>query len=130
MKTIRLITCDNTFDAHSIKNQLEENDIECILTNENFTNLMPHFNNIMGTGIHIFIFEKDLAKAKEIIKEKLNGEEVNPICPFCGSADIHLGLGNHKWLKRFNIFIALLMLLPIGNLKPKYYCRSCKNEIA
>lgn len=129
MNTTKLITCDNTFEAHFIKNQLEENGIKCFLTNENFTNLMPHFNNIMGNGVHVFIFEKDLAQAKEVIKDKLYGEEVNPICPFCGSDDIRLGLGEKKWLKGFNIFISLLMVIPLGNLKPKYFCKNCHKEV-
>lgn len=74
-------------------------------------------------------YKNDIEKATQIIKDKLEPDNIEITCPFCGSKDIKLGFGKNKGFKIFNILIAFLMLIPIGNLKPKYYCRSCKNGI-
>ena len=134
-KTIKLITCDNVTDAYFIKGRLNNEEIECILTNENITNLLPLYNTMLNSGIQIYVSEEDLLRAQEIIKDKLEPDNTEIICPHCGSNKISLGIGKHKWMKFFNIFIILFgtllmgMLTPMGNLKPKYYCKECKEEI-
>ena len=75
---------------------------------------------MLGAGIQIIIHETDIEKASELIEDT---------CPNCGSDQIGLGIGKHKGMKIFNMLIAILLIIPIGNLKPKYYCRSCKEEI-
>ena len=129
MKTVNLITCGNTMEAHIIKGRLNNEGIECFLTNENFTNLMPMYNNMLGSGIQIVINEEDFLKASEIIKDKLEPDNTKIVCPYCGSTEINLGIGKYKGLKILNIIIAFLMLIPIGNLKPNYYCKNCNEEI-
>ena len=130
MRTIALLTCDNLTEAHLIKGRLLNEEIDCFLTNENFTNLMPLYNNMMGSGIQIMIDEKDLNKAREIIKDKLEPNNQELVCPSCGSENIVLGFGERKGFKIFNIIIAILSFFPLGNLKPKYYCKDCKTEIS
>ena len=129
MKTEILITSDSLTEAHIIKGRLLNDGINCFLANENFTNLMPLYNNMLGSGIQIIINEKDIEKARIIIKDKIEPNNNELICPNCGSDNIGLGLGNGKAFKIFNIIIALISFLPIGNLKPKYYCKDCKTEI-
>lgn len=51
MNTIRLTTCNDSFEANLIKDKLENEGIECFLTNENFTSLFPIYNGILGSGI-------------------------------------------------------------------------------
>ncbi|PLX25425.1 MAG: hypothetical protein C0599_00570 [Salinivirgaceae bacterium] len=63
MKTVRLVTCNTVQDAYEVKNRLEREEIQCILTNENITNILPHFNYMLGSGIQILVDEKDLEKA-------------------------------------------------------------------
>jgi len=128
-KTINLITCDNITEAYFIKNRLNNEGVDCFLTNQNFTNLMPIYNNMLGSGIQIFVMESDYEKSRKLIKDKLDPEKVELICPNCGSNQINLGLGKHKILKAFNILLAILILIPLGNIKPKYYCSKCKSEI-
>jgi Zn finger protein HypA/HybF involved in hydrogenase expression len=129
VKTVRLMTSDNLAEAHIIKGRLLNEGIDCFLTNENFTNLMPLYNNMLGSGIQIIVNEKDNDKAREILKDKIEPNNLELVCPNCGSENIGLGLGKGKAFKVFNMIIALLSFFPIGNLKPKYYCKSCNTEI-
>ncbi len=129
MKTVRLMTIDNLAEAYIIKGRLLNEGIDCFLTNENFTTLMPLYNNMLGSGIQIFVNADDIAKARSLLKDKIEPNNTKIVCPNCGSKNIGLGLGKGKVFKIFNIIIALLALFPIGNLKPRYYCKDCKTEI-
>lgn len=84
---------------------------------------------MLGAGVQIFVSENDLIKARQTINDKIEPDNTELICPHCGSNEIGLGIGKHKGLKIFNMLIAVFALIPIGNLKPKYYCNKCKNEI-
>lgn len=129
MKTARLITCENLTEAFLIKGRLANEGIESFLTNQNFTNLMPLYNHMLGSGIQVIVNEIDYTNAREIIKDKIepNNEEIT--CPNCGSKDIGLGLGKRKGLKIINILIAVFSMIPLGNLKPKFYCKTCRDGI-
>jgi ssDNA-binding Zn-finger/Zn-ribbon topoisomerase 1 len=127
-KTIRLLTCDNLPEAYSIKNRLNNEGIDCFLTNENFTSLMPNYFNILGSGIQIVVIESDYEKSRELVKDKIDPEIVE-ICPFCGSDRISLQLGKHKRLKIFYILLVMLAGIPIGYLKLQYCCKNCSKEI-
>ena len=129
MKTVRLFTCENITEAYLIKGRLLNEGIDCFLTNQNFTNLVPLYNNMMGSGIQIIIFEDDYSKAREIIADKIDPDNTELICLNCGSSNIKLGLGKRKRFKIINVIIALISFLPIGNLTPKYFCKDCKTEI-
>ena len=129
MRTVKLITCETLIEAHFIKVRLNNEGIECFLTNQNFTNLMPLFNNMLGSGIQVIINETELEKASKIIKDKLKPDIAEMTCSYCGSTNIRLGIGERKGLKIINMLIALILWLPMGNLRPKYYCRNCKKEI-
>lgn len=128
-KTIRLITCENIIEAHFIKNRLNNEGIDCFLTNEYFANLLPNYFNLFGSGVQVFVFGSDLEKSREVIKDKLEPEKAEMICPFCGSTDIRLGLGSHKFLLGFNVMLAILVGVPIGNVHVRYYCKKCKEDI-
>ena len=128
-KTIRLITCDNITDAHFIKDRLTNEGIECFLANENFTTLLPNYYNLFGSGVQVFVMADDYEKSRELIKDKLEPENTEKVCPFCGSTDVRIGIGKHKILMVFNIFLAILLIIPIGNIRVRYYCKTCKEEI-
>ena len=128
-KTIRLITCDTITDASFVKNRLNNEGIDCFLTNQNFTSLLPNFYNLFGSGVQVFVMESDYEKSKELVKDKLEPELVDKVCPYCGLTDIKMGLGKHRILKLFNILLAIIIAIPIGNLRVRYYCKTCKEEI-
>jgi len=129
MKTITLITCDTPVKANLIQGRLLNEGIECFLTNQHFTNLMPHLNNMMGSGVQVIVDENDLERARKIIADELTPDNQNIKCPYCGSEHVTLGLGNHKKGKFIQILLSIFFFIPLGNLKPKYYCQDCKQEI-
>ena len=128
-KTSHLITSDNITDAYFIKNKLNNEGIDCFLTNQNFTSLLPNYYNLFGAGVQVVVMESDYERSRELVKDKLEPENVEKVCPFCGSTEIKIGLGKHKILKLFNILLALTFAIPIGNLRVRYYCKTCKEEI-
>ena len=128
-KTIRLITCDTITEAYFIKNKLNNEGIECFLTNQNFTSLLPNYYNLFGAGVQVVVMESDYLRSRELVKDKLEPENVEKVCPYCGSTDISIGFGKHKILKIFNVLLAILIAIPIGNIRVRYYCNTCKEEI-
>lgn len=68
MHTIKLITCDNSFQANVIKGRLENEGIPCFLKNENFNFLYGGINS-NSIGVDIMINEEDLEKAEAIIND-------------------------------------------------------------
>ncbi|MDD4969480.1 MAG: DUF2007 domain-containing protein [Paludibacter sp.] len=128
-KTIQLITCDNITEAYFIKDRLTNEGIECFLTNENFATLMPNYYNLFGSGIQVFVIEEDYEKSRELLKDKIEPEQAETVCPFCGSTEISFGLGKHKALKVFNILLAFMTGIPIGNMRVRQYCKTCREVI-
>jgi len=128
-KTIRLLTCGNIIDAYFIKDRLTNEGIESFLTNENFTTLMPNYYNLFGSGVQVFVIEEDYEKSRELLKDKIEPEQAETVCPFCGSTEIGMGLGKYKALKVFNILLAFMIAIPIGNVRIRQYCKVCKEEL-
>lgn len=126
MNIIRLATCNNIIEANIIKHTLENEEIECFLTNNNFTTLMPGYNGILGSGIQIMINVEDFEKASELLKFEEKTEII--ICPNCNSDDISYGLGENKLRKIFFALLSALTGTPMGNIGNTYYCKSCKHD--
>jgi hypothetical protein len=127
MKLINLYTADNSYEANFIKDDLANEGIECMLTNENFATLMPHMNGMLGSGIQILVDKIDYDKAKEILNKRNN---VNiQVCPNCNSTNIKYGLGIKNRLKKlFAIGIALVIGSPMRHIRQTYYCGDCETE--
>jgi len=98
--------------------------IECFLTNENYTSLYPGRNNWIGHGIQIMVKEIDLEKARVIIKDILEPQITEVLCPHCKSQNIVIGSAN-PLLRLFSIMLAIMAAFPFGTPKPKFYCRNC-----
>ena len=81
MKIVKLKTFQDPIEANIVKCRLESEDIECFLTNENVSRLIPHFAYMFDAGIQLMINEDDLEKASEILelKQVINTEI---ICPY------------------------------------------------
>ncbi len=125
MAIINLTTCYNLIDASFIKNNLENEGVECFLTNEITSTLVPFYNGMMNAGIQIMINEEDYEKASLLINKPLE----NPvICPNCNSTNIKFGFGKKKGLKILGVFLSVLVEIPFGNIKRNYYCKDCKTE--
>jgi hypothetical protein len=126
MAIIRFTTCDNVIEANFIKNDLENEDIECFLTNEISSTLLPGYSGILNAGVQIMIAEKDFDKAFEPIDKSDSENQIN--CPSCNSINISFGFGESKIKKYFMVVLSLFSFTPMGNLKGHYYCKDCKVE--
>jgi hypothetical protein len=60
---------DTVVQANLAKTKLDAYGIPCFLTDENFINLYPIRNDIFP-GVRLYIFERDLDHAKEVMKEE------------------------------------------------------------
>lgn len=126
MSIIRLTTCDSIIDANFLKNNLENEGIECFLSNEISSTLVPFYNGMMNAGIQVMINDEDLEKASKLIDIP---EVVKPImCPNCNSTNIKFGFGEKKGWKILGVILSLLVILPFGNIKRNYFCKDCKTE--
>ncbi|MRT94480.1 DUF2007 domain-containing protein [Ancylomarina sp. 16SWW S1-10-2] len=125
MSVIRLMTCDTAVEAYLIKGRLKNEGIETFITNENFSNLMPHYTRILNSGIQIMISDADYAEASKILELNIKQEL---ICPECQSTNIKFSLGKNKIKKIFVILISLFISIPFNNLKTVYKCQDCKAE--
>jgi len=123
MSLTRLITCDNAIDANLIKSKLEIEGIHCFLHNENFTNLMPQYFNILGSGIQVMVSSNDYDKALQIT----NINKHRLICPECGSIDI-MNKMDHPMKRVWLFLMALLLVIPVGNLLNSYHCNNCGTD--
>lgn len=74
MMTVRLTTCNTSFEAHVLKTALEAEGIPSALHNENMTNLYGGLISAF-TGVDVFVYEKDLERAKKILNENQNQNE-------------------------------------------------------
>lgn len=74
MRTVRLITCNTSFEAHVLKNALEAEGISSALHNENVTNLYGGMISAFS-GVDIFVYDKDLERAKQIINKQADDNE-------------------------------------------------------
>lgn len=131
MAIITLTTCNTSFEANLIKGMLENNGIECFLSNENFTTLMPMYNGVMGAGVQILIEESDLGQAQELLdanQEQVETDEYLIACPNCKSTNIQFGLGTGKLKKLLLILLSVFTSNPFGNIRNLYLCKDCKTE--
>jgi hypothetical protein len=126
MTTVRLTTCENSFEASLIKNKLEQEGIECFLTNENFTSLFPNYSGILGTGVHIMIEDKDYDRAIKLIDESVSEQKIK--CPNCNSDQVIYSFGKNATNKILLVILSLIFWIPFGNIKRTYYCKSCSTE--
>jgi hypothetical protein len=126
MKTVTLTTCENSIEANLIKGLLKSHGINCFLTNENFSNIMPQFNGIMGAGVEVMIDERDLEDAKKLIDHQLIRDE--NVCPNCSSSNIKFGLGPKRTRKILAILFSLFAWVSFGYIKNTWYCKDCKIE--
>lgn len=119
----RLTIIDNTIEAHMFKNYLENEGIECFLTNETFNTLMPGFYNMMGSGVQVFVQEEDYDKAKKLMEQYYKKETLE--CPYCHSKNVVPSIGKNKFGKILSILLSIIALVPFNNIKNTYRCKDC-----
>lgn len=126
MPIVRLTTCDNVIEANFIKNNLENEGVECFLTNEISSTLLPGYTGIMNADIQVMIEDKDFERAILLIYKEINDNQI--LCTGCCSTNVTLSFGDRKILKYLLVFFSLFAFTPFGNIQRKYVCNDCKTE--
>lgn len=125
MKTVKLITCNDAMKAHILQGALENEGIESILQNENFSTLYKGFQNSIS-GVDILVMDVDYEKAVQVLKENESWPEELTLCPYCGSSDIKLVLKRGKrWRALVSAIFSALVVAPPGENHWEYTCKSC-----
>lgn len=80
MSITKLTTIANAFEANIIKTLLNDEEIECFLTNENIASLFPLGGGIDLYGVQIMVNEEDFDRAMIILKNfETNSKSNNEI---------------------------------------------------
>ena len=135
-KLIRIKYYESPIEANRDKQILLENGIESFIANEQTIQSDWLLSQAIG-GLQLQVFEEDVEKAKEILQNFEENEEValevehtieNPeydfACPKCGSNHIY------QYEKPDGIFGVSWLLLgfPVKVPSSKYICYYCGNE--
>ncbi len=123
METVILMTCDSAIEANLIKGRLENHGVMSFVTNENFSNLMPHYNRILNSGAQIIINKSDYQKASEVLELNVVKKLV---CPNCDSSNVKITLGKNWFHKIMIVLMSLIAVIPFNNIYSTYFCKECK----
>ena len=125
MKTVKLITCNDAMQAHILQGALENEGIESILHNENFSTLYKGFVNSIA-GVDILVMEDDYEKAVQVLRDNQSWPEELVLCPYCGSSDIKFALRKEGRVRAFGAtVVAMLAGAPPGDNHWNYTCKQC-----
>lgn len=125
MRTIKLITCDDAFQAHVVQGALENEGIASVLHNENTSGVLRGYVREI-TGVDIFVYEADYNKALDLLEENQMIPEQLKYCPHCGSVDIKLVLKKgHKARAILAAIVSALTVTPPGTEHWEYVCSNC-----
>jgi len=121
----------NYNEATIVQGRLESEGIPCFLSDEHINNVYPLYNQASG-GIKLNLFEKDIPRANEILKEdNLITEEYTEgeiRCPKCNSFNVAFGQSSKKPYGFFMIIFSLLMFTYPFAGRNRYHCFDCGNE--
>lgn len=126
MRTVKLITCHDAFQAQVIQGALENEGIASVLHNVNTSSVLRGFDQSVS-GVDIFVYEDEYAKAMTLLEQNQMIPEQLKYCPYCHSEDIRFVLKKEKRLRA--VFAALLSMLsasPPGTEHWEYICNQCK----
>lgn len=126
MKTVKLITCNDAMQAHILQGALENEGIESVLHNENFSSLYRNCVNSIA-GVDILVIEEDYEKAVQVLKDNESWPEELTLCPYCGTPDIKMVLKKGKRLRAIGAIISAIFMgmVLLGNKSWEYTCRRC-----
>lgn len=128
MKTVKLITCNDAMQAHILQGALENEGIDSVLHNENFSSLMNGFVNYIS-GVDLLVAEKDYDAAVQVLRQNQSYPEDLILCPFCGSSEIKFVLTKEHRLRAIgSAILGALVMAPPGNNHWDYVCRKCQQR--
>ena len=115
MKTVKLITCNDAMKAHILQGALENEGIESILHNENFSTLYKSCVSSIA-GVDILVADDDYEKAVQVLRDNQSWPEELTLCPYCGSSDIKFRLKKGQRLRAVGAAILSIREIIIGNI--------------
>lgn len=125
MRTVKLITCNESFQARLIKGALENKGIAVAIHNENTSSVLRGMP-VSITGIDLFVYEDDYEKAMSILENNQMIPERLIYCPYCGSKNIKFALRKkHRLRAIVSTVIAMLAAAPPGTEHWEYTCKDC-----
>ena len=125
MRTVRLTTCDDAFQAHVIQGALENEGIASVLHNENTSNVLRGLVSTIS-GVDIFVYEKDYSAAMALLERNQMIPEQLRYCPQCHSPHIRYVLKKgHRLRAVVAAVLSLLATAPPGTAHWEYVCDDC-----
>lgn len=125
MRTVRLITCEDSFQAHLILGSLKNEGIAGILHNENTSNVMRGYGSNIA-GVDIFVYEDEYDKAVTVLEQNQIIPEQLKYCPHCHSDNIQFVLKKKKRIRAvFSTLLSMLTASPPGMEHWEYVCKNC-----
>ncbi|MEL5896037.1 DUF2007 domain-containing protein [Bacteroides sp. GD17] len=125
MKTVKLITCNDAFQAHVIQGALENEGITSILHNENMSGVMRGYISDIA-GVDVLVYEDDYDNALRLLEQNQMIPEQLKYCPHCGSDDIKLVLKKkHRGRAIMAAIMSALSAAPPGTEHWEYVCNKC-----
>lgn len=125
MRTVRLITCEDSFQAQLIKGALENEGIPSVLHNVNTSNVMRGLIPAIA-GVDIFVYERDYDQALQLLEENQMIPEQLKYCPRCHSGNIRFELKKRRRLRALLATSASLIAgIPPGTEHWEYICNDC-----
>lgn len=125
MKTVRLITCDDSFQANLIKGALENEGIATILHNEHTSDVMRGYIR-EASMVDVFIDERDSERALQLLERNQMIPERLNCCPCCHSDQITFVLKKkHRVRAVLAGLLALLAASSPGTEHWEYVCKQC-----
>ncbi len=130
---------NNIVDLSYVKSLLDNENIKYIVTDEQISNILPHYNIATG-GMKIKIDESDYCRASELLKNskiEINTQNDLPdevyiensnnkkLCPKCKSEDITVIKRDAKPI--LSTLLSLIVMLPVP-IRNKYFkCNICNS---
>lgn len=127
MRFVTLATLEDRYQAQFVDRALAEKGIQCIVTHENTTDLMPHLTGMMGAGVEIRVAEVDYMEARRVLDQLREGDDV--ICPECGSNQVEFLPSAEKTP---GFLVLVLSIMTFSPLAPRHiitcHCQTCGFE--
>lgn len=125
MKTVKLITCDEAFQAHIIQGALENEGIASVLHNENTSTVLRGYTREIA-GVDVLVYEDDYDRAVSLFEQNQMIPEQLKYCPHCGSSKIDFVLKKgHRMRAIMAGIISALSVAPPGTDHWEYVCSEC-----
>ncbi len=125
MKTVRLITCEEPFQARLIQGALENEGIASVLHNENTSNVLRGLTPTI-TGVDVLVYEDEYDRALALLERNQMIPEQLRYCPQCHSPHIRYVLKKgHRLRAVVAAVLSLLATAPPGTAHWEYVCDDC-----